>query len=83
MYEEAILMDLSKAFDCLPHELLCEKLVAYGLDQNSVELIQNDLSSGKQCVQIGNNRSSFMDIFRAYPRGQFRDQFWVQQSLNL
>ena len=52
MYEEAILMDLSKAFDCLPHELLCEKLVAYGLDQNSVELIQNDLSSGNNVSKL-------------------------------
>ena len=68
MYAGAILMDFSKAFDCLPHKLLCEKLVANGIDQNSAALIQNYLSSRKQCVQIGNYRSIFMDILKSVPR---------------
>ena len=34
-----ILMDLSKAFDCLPHDLIIAKLHAYGLDHDSLRLI--------------------------------------------
>ena len=35
----AILMDLSKAFDCLPHGLLLAKLEAYCLSGRAVELL--------------------------------------------
>ena len=32
-------MDLSKAFDCLPHDLLIAKLKAYGMEEKSLKLI--------------------------------------------
>ena len=49
----AILMDLSKAFDCLPHDLLLAKLEAYGLESNALKLIMSYLSGRKQCVKNG------------------------------
>ena len=48
----AILMDLSKAFDCLPKNLLLAKLHAYGLEMNSLSLIQDYLSNRKQKVNV-------------------------------
>ena len=38
-YLTAILMDLSKAFDCLPHDLLLMKLKAYDLSQSALEML--------------------------------------------
>ena len=40
----ALFTDLSKAFDCLNHELLIAKLAAYGFDHKSLNLILSYLS---------------------------------------
>ena len=41
----AVLMDLSKAFDCLNHDLLIAKLNAYGFSKKSVTLIRSYIKS--------------------------------------
>ena len=43
----ALLTDLSKGFDCLPHELLIAKLDVYGFDKSSLKLIHSYLSNRK------------------------------------
>ena len=40
-----VVMDLSKAFDCLPHELVLVKLHVYGIDIKSLKLLHNCLSN--------------------------------------
>ena len=48
----ALMMDFSKAFDCLHHGLLIAKLDTYGFDIKSVKLNQQNLSSRNQ-VKVG------------------------------
>jgi hypothetical protein len=62
-------MDLSKAFDCLPHKLLINKLDAYGVSESVLKLIKNDFSNRKQCVTIGNIMSEWEDIYKGVPQG--------------
>ena len=65
----ALLTDLSKAFDCLSHELLVAKLVAYGVEISFVRLIYDYLTNRKQKTKIGNNYSSWRDILSGVPQG--------------
>ena len=57
-----VLMDLSKAYDCLPHDLLIAKLEAYGFGIHSLRLIASYLSNRKQRVKIGSTVSDWQDI---------------------
>ena len=52
-YVAAILMDLTKAFDCLPHDLLLDKRRAYVLSNKSCSLSNSYLSYRKQRVKLG------------------------------
>ena len=40
-------MEFSKAYDCLPHDLLITKLAAYGLDISSLGLLYNRCQRAK------------------------------------
>ena len=53
---DTVFMDLSKAFDCLPHDLFIAKLHAYSFSMSAGELISNYLNNRQQCVKILKNR---------------------------
>ena len=62
-YVAAILMDLSKAFDYLPHDLLFLKLKAYGVSENELNFLKRYLINRKQCVKL----RTFISDFSTYP----------------
>ena len=65
----AVLMDLSKAFDVLPHDLLIAKLHAYGLGHESLNFIYSYLTSRKMRVRIGAVFSHWLLVKLGVPQG--------------
>ena len=50
-FVSAVMTDLSKAFDCIPHDLLIVKLEAYVF---TIRYVYSYLKNRKQCVKINN-----------------------------
>ena len=64
-----LLTDLSKAFDCLSHELIIAKLNAYGFSLSALKLMQNYLIERKQRTKINQACSSWEEILFGVPQG--------------
>ena len=65
-----IIMDLSKGFDSLNHELLLlAKLKAYGLDKNSVRFMKSYLTNRLQSCKINNSFSEWGKVLNGVPQG--------------
>ena len=71
----ALLTDLSKAFDCLPHKLLITKLRTYGVDANSCMLIASYFRERKQRVKISNKKSEWLYILKGAAQGSIFGPF--------
>ena len=62
-------MDLSKTYDCLPHDLLIVKLAIYGFDNTTLVFITDYLRNCLQWVKIGATFSSYLEILRNVSKG--------------
>ena len=65
----AVLTDLSKAFDCLNHELLIAKLNAYGFSRSALLFIRSYLTDRKQRVKVNGSFSTWTETVRGVPQG--------------
>ena len=65
----ALVTDLSKAFDCLPHDLIVAKLQVYGFSKESLKLINSYLTERKQRVKVNDQFSSWLNIVVGVPQG--------------
>ena len=92
-YAGTLLMDLCKAFDCVPHGLLIAKMHAYGLSKNACEFMASYLSDRCQRVRISNEKSTWMPLLKGVPQGSclgpllfnifMNDIFYFMESCDL
>ena len=68
-YVGAIMMDLSKAFDCLPHPLTLAKLYNYGMTKDSCGLLWSYLSDRHQRVKLTGKVSTWCGLTKGIPQG--------------
>ena len=88
----ALLTDLSKAFDCIMHDLLIAKLQAFGFDNDSLNFICNYLVGREQRVKINLSFSTWSKIENDLPQGSLLgpsllnintlDMFFEQKDVN-
>ena len=65
----ALSMDLSKAFDCLQHDLIITKLHAYGFEMQALKLIYSYLSNRFQSVGVKDTYSFTNKVKSGVPQG--------------
>ena len=65
----AFLTDLSKAFDCLSHNLLIAKLNAYGFSMSALRYVHSYLKDRMQRRKINSEYSSWEEIMFGIPQG--------------
>ena len=70
-----ILMDLIRAFDCIPHKLLISKFKAYGVSVSACDVITNYLKDRRQRVKIGTQRSEWMHAHKGSAQGSLFGPF--------
>ena len=89
----ALLTDLSKAFNCLRHDLIVAKLNASGFSLLTLNLFQNYLAKRKQRTKIIYSYSTWSDILFGVPQRSIlgpllfntflRDLFRIVKDVNI
>ena len=68
-YVFAMLMDLSKAFDRLHHNLMVANLGVYGFSQDALQYMRSYLTNRQQRVRVNRNFSTYENIIAGVLQG--------------
>ena len=66
---DIVYLDFSKASDTVPHSLLLEKLMCYGLDKWSVQWVGSWLTGHTQRVVVNSSFSNWQPVSSGVPQG--------------
>ena len=78
----AILMDLSKAFYCLNHELLIAKLSAYGFSRSALKSVHSYLNQRQQRVKVNGSFSNSKWTSLGVPQGSVLGPLLFKLDIN-
>lgn len=76
------LLDLSKAFDCVPFDSILNKLQAYGVSDRACKIISSYLSGRKQYVSCKGANSSMLEVTLGVPQGSVLGPFFFTIIIN-
>ena len=65
----ACLLDISKCFDSINHEILLKKLEMYGITGNELDWFSSYLKNRKQMVFFQEDSSDFQEVYSGVPQG--------------
>ena len=64
-----LMLDLSKAFDSIQHNILLAKLKGFGASTETISWFGNCLTDRQQFVRINSSRSSLLTVSHGVPQG--------------
>ena len=82
LFSGILLTDLSKAFDCISHDLLIAKLQAYGFSKIALNLINDYLSNRFQQTKIGETFSTWLELIYGVPQGSILGALFFNVYIN-
>ena len=78
----AVLTDISKVFDCIPHDLIIAKVSAYNFSDEALSYIYSYLTNRRQYVRINNTHSQLKTIISGVPQGSILGPILFNLSIN-
>ena len=65
----ALFIDFAKAFDVIDHDLLCKKLLLYGITGKSLQILSSFLENRAQYITVNSNASNTQPVKYGVPQG--------------